>query len=106
MIYIIYKTHQFINCWVAEPLHLRFSGMSGWIQKEYIFQSLAPFCLFGPHPVFTIIDLPGHLMNPKWQGKCVFANMPITNNHFNCSLKSEIRSLSDPAFPAIVRVDE
>ena len=32
--------------------------------------------------------------------------MPITNNHFNCSLKSEIRSHSDPAFPAIMRVDE
>ena len=65
-----------------------------------------PSCLFGPHPVFTIIDPLGHLMNPKWQGNCVFANMPITNNHFNCSLKSEIRSLSDPAFSAIVRIDE
>ena len=103
---MIYKTHQFINFWLAGPLHLRLSGMSGWIQKEYRFQSLAPLCLFCPHPVFTIIDLLGHLMNPKWQGKCVFANMLITNNQFNCSLKSEIGSLSDPAFPAIVRVDD
>ena len=43
---MIYKTHQFINSWVAGPLHLRLSGMSGWIQKEYRFQSLAlPVCL-------------------------------------------------------------